>query len=233
MDPSLSLRAINGLALGDAGPAPLLTDAQREQLRALATVLEIRPRGIVYREGAPAGHIFIGGSGIVKIYRDLPSGKRRIVTFWTSGDIFGLAEKGKFVCTAQAVTPVTLHRIPMDALKQTFLEDGSIQFQFLIKVTQEYREIQRQKIALTRRDAIGKVATFLDMLQRQVGDGTRADSIAVPMTRSDIANFLGLSLEAVSRATRELTRRRLVAIPDRYTVRILDRTRFDQLVSKI
>ncbi len=155
---------------GTLAAAPLLTDAQREQLRALATVLEIRPRGIVYREGAPAGHIFIGSSGIVKIYRDLPSGKRRIVTFWTSGDIFGLAEKGKFVCTAQAVTPVTLHRIPMDALKQTFLEDGSLQFQFLIKVTQEYREIQRQKIALTRRDAIGKVATFLDMLERQAGD---------------------------------------------------------------
>jgi len=53
------------------------------------------------------------------------------------------------------------------------------------------------------------------------------------MTRSDIADFLGLSPEAVSRATRELTRRRLVGISDRHTVRILDRTRFDLLVSKI
>jgi CRP/FNR family transcriptional regulator, anaerobic regulatory protein len=71
------------------------------------------------------------------------------------------------------------------------------------------------------------------MLERQAGDVGVADTVTVPMTRSDIADFLGLSPEAVSRAIRELTRRLLVAIPDRHTVRILDRTRFDLLVSKI
>ena len=128
---------------------------------------------------------------------------------------------------------MTLYRIPVNELKAALLEDGHLQFQFLVKVTHEFREVQRQKVALTRRDAVGKVATLFNMLERQAGDAGVTDTVAVPMTRSDIADFLGLSPEAVSRATRELTRRRLVAIPDRHTVRILDRTRFDLLVAKI
>ena len=233
MDLTPSLRAIPGFAPGDASATPLLTDAQREQLAALATRLELQPRATIFREGTPAAHVFINSSGVVKSFRDLPSGKRRITSFWFSGDVFGLAERGKFVYTTQAVTAVTLYRIPVNELKSALLEDGHLQFQFLVKVTHEFREVQRQKVALTRRDAVGKVATLFSMLERQAGDIGVADTVAVPMTRSDIADFLGLSPEAVSRATRELTRRRLVAIPDRHTVRILDRTRFDLLVSKI
>ena len=233
MDLIPSLRAIPGFAPGDATATPLLTDAQREQLAALATRLELQPRATIFREGTPAEHVFINSSGVVKSFRDLASGKRRIVWFWFSGDVFGLAERGKFVYTTQAVTAVTLYRIPVNELKPALLKDGHLQFQFLVKVTHELREVQRQKVALTRRDAVGKVATLFSMLERQAGDIGVADTVAVPMTRSDIADFLGLSPEAVSRATRELTRRRLVAIPDRHTVRILDRTRFDLLVSKI
>jgi Crp-like helix-turn-helix domain len=125
------------------------------------------------------------------------------------GTLFGLAERGKFVYTTQAVTAVTLYRIPVNELKPALLEDGHLQFQFLVKATHEFREVQRQKVALTRRDAVGKVATLFSMLERQAGDVGVADTVAVPVTRSDIADFLGPSPEAVSRATREITRRRL------------------------
>jgi CRP-like cAMP-binding protein len=233
VDPTPSLRAIRAFAPGDATATPLLTDAQREKLAALSTRLQVGPRTTIYREAAQAEHIFIISSGVVKSFSDLPSGKRRIAAFWFSADIFGLAEQGKFVNTTQSVTPATIYRIPVNELKAALLEDGHLQLQFLVKVTHEFREVQRQKIALTRRDAVGKVATFFSMLERQAGESGSADTITIPMTRSDIANFLGLSLEAVSRATRELTRRRLVAIPERHTVQILDRTRFDYLVSKI
>jgi CRP-like cAMP-binding protein len=228
-----SLRAIRGFAPGDASATPILTDAQREQLAALATRMDVRPRVIIYREGSPADHLFVIGSGLVKTFRDLQSGKRRIVAFWHPGDVFGLAERGKYAYTVQAVTVATLYRIPRAPLKEALLKDGHLQFQFLIKVTHEFREAQRHKIALMRRDAVGKVATFFSMLEQHRGDTAVADEIAIPMSRSDIANFLGLSAEAVSRATRELVRRRLVAIPDLRTVRILDRERFALLVSKI
>jgi CRP-like cAMP-binding protein len=228
-----SLRAMRGFAPDDVAARPILTEAQREQLAALATRVELRPRVTIYRAGTPSEHVFVIGAGVVKTFRDLPSGKRRIVAFWHPGDVFGLAERGKYSYSAQAVTAVALHRIPRAPLKDALLKDGQLQFQFLVKVTHAFREAQRQKIALMRRDALGKVATFFHMLEQQAGDAATGDRIVVPMSRADIANFLGLSAEAVSRATRELERRRIVAIPDLHTIEILDRTRFALVVSKM
>jgi CRP-like cAMP-binding protein len=229
-----SLRAIPGYAPGDQQAKPILTKAQRARVAALATRVDLGPRAIVFRAGTPAEYVFVNGSGVIKAFSDLPSGKQRIVAFWFPGDLFGLAEQGKFVYSTQTVSAVTLYRIPAASLRQALLKDGRLQFQFLLKITHEYRKVQRQKVALTRRDAVGKVATFFGFLEQQA-DGTNvaADTIAVPMGRADIASFLGLSAEAVSRATRELQRRRLVAFPDPHTVRILDRVRFQLLVAKI
>ncbi len=219
--------------MGNTIAPPVLTDAQREQLAALATRLELGPRTTIYREGMPAEHLFVIGSGIVKTFRDLPSGARHIAAFWFARDLFGMADAGKYAYSTQTVTAVTLHRIPVDTLTEALLDDGRLQFQFLLKVAQEIREAQRMRVALTRRDAPGKVAAFFDMLEREAGATDAGTEIAVPMTRSDIAGFLGLSPEAVSRATRELERRRLVAIPNRQTVRILDRARFERLLARI
>ena len=188
---------------------------------------------MVYREDTPAGWVFIIANGVVKSFRDLPSGKRRIAAFLFAEDIFGLAENGQYVNTAQAVTEVRLYRIPIDALERLFIYDGDLQLQFLCKVTHALRQSQRQKIVLTRRDAVGRVAMFLSMLEHRPAGAGVTPTINVPMSRSDIASYLGLSLEAVSRATATLARRRTVAFLDRHTVRILDRCRFKQIVDDV
>jgi CRP/FNR family transcriptional regulator len=131
-----------------------------------------------------------------------------------------------------AVTPVTLYRIRREALERALLEDALLQFQFLAKITYELREAQRQQLLLIRKDAIGRVAMFLKTLERQ-GRGSGSDVIDVPMSRSDIANYLGITLEAVSRATRKLTAMGIVTLPDRHEARILDRARFEELVARI
>ncbi len=146
-------------------------------------------------------------------------------------NIFGLAENGLYVNTLQAVTEVRLHRIPIEELRRLFLEDGELQFQFLCKVTDELRRFQRQKIVLTRRDAAGRVAMFLSMLEERRPDAGPA--IDLPMTRSDMANYLGLSLEAVSRATTALTERRIVTFIGRHSAKVVDRARFDKLVAEV
>src|SRR4029453_9055223 len=138
---------------------------------------------------------------------------------------FGLAEDGRYLYTTTAVTSVTLYRIRRDELKRTLLEDAHLQFQFLAKVTHELREAQRQKLLLVRKDAIGRVAMFLKTLERQ---GRVGEAIDVPMSPSDIANYLVITLEAVSRATRKLHAMGIVTLPDRHTARVLDRPRFEQ-----
>jgi CRP-like cAMP-binding protein len=177
--------------------------------------------------------VFIVDRGAVKSFRDLPSGKRRVATFLFPEDIFGLAESGLYVNTTQAVTEVTLYRLPLDALERLFLDDGHLQLQFFCKVTNALCQAQRQKIVLTRRDAAGRVAMFLSMLEHRASEAGLTPTIHMPMSRSDIASYLGLSLEAVSRATAALTRCRTIAFVDRHTVRITDRGRFDQLVADV
>jgi CRP-like cAMP-binding protein len=220
-------------AIGGGHSVRLLSKAQRQQVAAIATRVRLGPRGVIYREDSTAGWVYNIASGVVKSYRDLPSGKRRIAAFLFPEDIFGLAENGRYVNTAQAVTEVRLYRIPLDCLQRLFIRDGDLQLQFLCKVTHALRQFQRQKIVLTRRDAAGRVAMFLSMLERRAADAGPAATITVPMSRSDIASYLGLSLEAVSRATAMLTRRRTLEFVDRHTARILDRARFDRLVADV
>jgi CRP-like cAMP-binding protein len=228
-----SLRAMSLASAGVPAPAQLLTNRQRQQLAAIATRLRLRARMTIYEAGSPARWVFVNDSGVVKTFRDLPSGKRRIATFLFARDIFGLAENGRYVNTAQSITEVALYRFPVESLEQALRADGNLQFQFLLKVTHEIREAQRLAVALTRRDAAGKVAMFLSMLERHNPGRDPASPIAVPMSRSDVAAYLGLSLESVSRATSDLTRRHIISVPDRHSVRIVDRARFDRLVRAV
>jgi CRP-like cAMP-binding protein len=233
----LALRAIPFEKLTAAGVATqLLTDRHRQNLSGLATELNVPRRTIFYREDTPAEWVFMIAKGVIKSYRDLPSGKRHIAAFLFPGDVFGLAENGRFVNTTQAITRATVYRIPVDALKDLLLRDADLQFRFLCKVTHQLREAQRHTIGVTRHTAVGKVAMFLKMLERD--DHWRSESggprsLMVPMTRADIADYLGLSPEAVSRTTSRLVRRGILAFPDRHRVRILDPAELDRLATAV
>ena len=97
-----------------------------------------------------------------------------------------------------------------------------MQFQFLVKVTHELRESQRRAILMGRRDAAGRLAMFVMMMGKHADQaGKAAGIVPLPMTRSDIAGFLGPSLESISRAAAELERRGSVTF-DRHLGRIVD-----------
>lgn len=226
------LRAIPLMTPDESSTDVVLTPAQRRRLEGIATQLELRPRALVYRAGAPATFVFVIGAGVVKSIQELPSGRRRITSFWFPRDLFGVAQKGKYVYTAIAVTAATIYRLPLGELRALLIADGQLQFQILSKITHEYREAQRQKLPLIRRDAVGRVAMFLRMLERRSPE-LRKDSIAVPMSRSDIASYLGVTLEAVSRATGKLEAMGIVDMSERHVARILDRARFDKLVARM
>jgi CRP-like cAMP-binding protein len=167
----------------------------------------------------------------VKSFRDLASGRRRIVTFLFQRDVFGLAETGRYVNTTKTITESLLYRIPYETLSAALQRDAELQFRFLCKVTDKLREAQRQAIVLGRRDAIGRLAMFFKMLESYgVGQHPRG-LIPLPMRRTDIAEYLGLSAEAVSRAARLLAVRRIVAFVGGHSVRVKDRAGFESLVA--
>jgi len=206
----------------------ILTEEQQAQLGSVATELSLRRRVSIYEADSSAHSVFIVKEGMVKAYRDLSSGRQRVLAFLFPGDVFGLAEDGRYVNSTQTITPTTCFKIPFDALTDIFLRDSKLELQFLIKMTHELREAQRQQIILTRLGARARVAMFLRMLQRREGNGS--SRIELAMSRTDIARYLGLSSESVSRAFGRLSREGIVAFPSLHVAQILNRSQFDRLV---
>lgn len=229
---NLSPRA-NPQQAAPAAPAPLLTEHQRKLLRLIATDLHLPRRSLVYEEGAPADFVYIVGEGTAKAYRDFASGKRRIVNFLAARDLFGLAENGRYLNTVETVTPCVIHRMAVHDVLAAFQTDPNLEYRFLLKVTQELRDAQRQAIMTGRRDASGRVAMLLAQFERDPCAPAPPGEIALPMSRSDLADYLGLSLEAVSRACREMRDSGILAFPSRTRARVLDRERFERLISSL
>lgn len=232
-DPGPSLRAAPFLAALSGDTAPILTPRQRHQLLAIATRMKVSPRSVLYREQTPASWIFINAEGVVKTFKDLRSGRRWVTAFLYPKDVFGLAKNGLYIRTAQAITAATLYRIDTHELIALLRRDAELQYQFLCKVTHELREAQRQAIIVGRRDAVGRLAMFLQQTESSCSTRRHARDVELPMSRSDIGSYLGLSLESVSRATSKLQRRGIVSFPNRHLARILDRTEFDRLTKAV
>ncbi|HKE86798.1 MAG TPA: Crp/Fnr family transcriptional regulator [Vicinamibacterales bacterium] len=234
-DSGPSLRAVPFFAQSDAGPVSLLNRRQRQRLTEISTRVRVPPRMVLYREDTVATTMFFNAGGVVKTFRDLPSGRRWVTGFFFPEDVFGLAQNGVYVRTAQTVTEATLYRVKTEVLAELLRNDPDLEYQFLVKAAHELREAQRQALVVGRRDAVGRVAMFIRQLEQRgvrhaSGGGLEID---MPMTRSDVANYLGLSPEAVSRATRMLERRGIVKFTERHRVRIVDRLQFDRLVARV
>jgi CRP/FNR family transcriptional regulator len=170
----------------------------------------------------------------VKAYKTAPDGSEHITAFLFPDDMFGLSEEGKYTNSAKALTPLALYRFPVPALRSRLARDADLEFHVICKLLHELRETQRHAFLLARRRALSKVAMFLQLLENlQAARGERMAEIYLPMSRSDIGEYLGMSLEAVSRAFRVLTTRGIVKSRDRRHLKIADRSTFDKIAADI
>ncbi len=210
-----------------------LTERQREELASIGVRVRVRPRTAIYQEQAPADSVFAVTEGVVKSYRELPSGKPLVAAFLFPRDLFGLAEGGRYVNAARAITDVTFYRLPVAELAVLLKHDADLAYSFLAKVTHELREAQRRALLINRPDAAGRLAMFLVWMGERVERTAGMPLVPLPMTRSDIAAFLGLTLESVSRTARALERDGLVKFEGRHFVRIVDPTRLARIVADV
>jgi CRP-like cAMP-binding protein len=144
------------------------------------------------------------------------------MAFLFANDIFGLARAGRYVNTVSALTPLTVFRIPADALKTMMLRNPELQLHFLCKVTHALRESQRHTILIGSEDPASRVSRFLTMME-QAQPRAEPDIVNLPMTRKDIGDYLNLSASAVGAALAELARRGAVAVEGAHHVRLVDR----------
>jgi len=229
-----AIRAVDPWASSTGKMHQLLSDEERAQLATIASIVRFKKGAEIYRHGHRANVIFNIVSGVVKAHKTDRDGREHITAFLFPDDLLGLSEEGRYTNSATAITPMTAFQIPVSALRGRLSKDASLEFHVICKLCQELRQAQRHAFLLAQRQALSRVAMFLQLLEQlQASRGESTTEIYLPMSRSDIGEYIAMSLEAVSRAFRGLTARRIIKSRDRRHVKIIDRSAFEDLVDEM
>jgi CRP/FNR family transcriptional regulator len=173
------------------------------------------------QEGDPADDVFTLTLGMLKLYKLMPDGRRQITGFMIPGDFIGLAYAESYIYSAEAVGPTQACRFRRTALLEKMAEHPELEHRLLSLAGTELAAAQAQMLLLGRKSARERLASFLVGLaeRRRIAPG---DAMALPMSRSDIADFLGLTIETVSRVFTAMRQDGLLSLPDKHSVRLLD-----------
>ncbi len=192
-----------------------LQGTEHDRLRQMLTHVQFDPHSTIFHEAEDADYVFNVTSGSVKLYKLLGDGRRQITGFLFPGDFLGLALNTTYSYTAEAIEPVTACRFPRQKLEKLFDEFPRLEKRMLGMAVDELAAAQDQMLLLGRKTAKEKVASFLLMLaRRQEHRGEESDTIQVPMSRSDIADYLGLTIETVSRTLTQLRKEATITLRD-------------------
>jgi CRP/FNR family transcriptional regulator, anaerobic regulatory protein len=202
----------------------VLTREQTPCLAAIARGAQLDAGETLFYEDDPAAEVFTVTSGMLKLSKLLPDGRRQITGFLTPGDYLGLAFAARYVYSAEAVTPVRICRFSRQAFLGLLEQFPALEKALFGRAATELAAAQQQMLLLGRKTARERVASFFLQLAERQGpdDGTLVD---LPMTRTDIADYLGLTIETVSRNIAGLRKAGLIALPDLHHLRILHRRR--------
>lgn len=197
----------------------------------LAEDIQFASKERIIVRGEPADCVYNITAGTVCLYRLLSDGRRQVIDFLLPGDFFGLSLTGCNEVSADAVEPVRACRFDQAAFTRLVDSNPHLLRHFFNVATHELHVAQDHLVLLGRRTAEEKVAAFLlTMRNRMRRLGTTGVTLHLPMTRQDIADYLGLTLETVSRTVSRLNRQGVVlVVPD--GLRILDPARLEELGS--
>lgn len=181
----------------------------------------------LFVEGDDATHFYRVISGAVRTYKLLSDGRRQIDAFHLSGDIFGVEAGDEHRFSADAVCDsavVSYRRCSLDALA---MRDGSLSRQIVATLLQKLERAQEHILLLGRRSALEKMSAFLlDISARLEED----DAVELPMSRIDIADHLGLTIETVSRTLTQLERQGVIEVSaQRRTIVLRDRAALSRM----
>src|SRR6185312_1751398 len=207
-----------------------IPDPEIARLAAAAVVQEVRAGATFIDEGEPATAFFNITRGTAKLYKLLPDGRRQITGFVTVGHFLGLAVSDSYAFSAEAVTDVRYCRFSRPRLR-ALLDDYPLMEKRLLEVaSNELVAAQEQMLLLGRKTARERLASFLVMQSRPTAPCRQPRSrLPLPMTRGDIADYLGLTIETVSRTLTHLRRDGLIDIPGTGVLTIQNRRALENL----
>ncbi|MBB3929692.1 CRP/FNR family transcriptional regulator [Kaistia hirudinis] len=173
----------------------------------------------VFWEGDEADHVFEVVEGVLRIYKILGDGRRVITGFMYPGDLIGVSLKDRYLYTAEAVTRIQVRRFARQRFQEEINRSPELRPQLFARLCDEMAAAQDQMVLLARKSAEERVCSFLLLISRRLDrDGQALRVVEVPMTRLDMADYLGLTIETVSRIMTRLTSRGVISPSGRHAI---------------
>lgn len=179
----------------------------------------------IYGEGEPADYLYKVVTGAVRTYKVLADGRRQIGAFYLPGDIFGLETGIEHSFSAEAITDAKILVVKRSALVALAERDNDVARQLWTMTGEELRRVQ-DHILLLIKTAKERVVGFLLEMAQRVPAGNQVE---LPMSRQDIADYLGLTIETVSRTLTELENAATIELPSARRIVLRNRTALGRL----
>ena len=196
----------------------------------ISQTVNFAERDTLVNETDPCTHFFSITAGVARLIRSLSDGRRQVMGFALPSDFLGLSLGKAWTFSVEAITPMTACRFARHAIVQFVDQKPHFLMRMHEMASSELSLAQDHMVLLGRLTAEEKIGTFLLEMRRRWAriDGHASNHVPLPMGRQDIADYLGLTIETVSRTINQMQRdRHLVIVPD--GIRLLDAAYFEGL----
>jgi CRP/FNR family transcriptional regulator, nitrogen fixation regulation protein len=205
----------NGIAVAQSGQLDAALALER-----LGARFSFTRNDEIYAEGDPADCWYKVVSGTVRVCKLLADGRRHIAEFCFSGDCFGIDNTSERFYSAEAVDNVIVMRFQRKATERLIDQNPALARLLRDAMLRDLANAHERTLLLGRMTAAERIAAFLlEMFERRY----RVKAVDLPMSRNDIADYLGLTIETVCRILSAFRRDRVITIPTPHRIELLDR----------
>ena len=203
------------------------------ELRRLGKPLTLDPGQPLFFEGDPVHRVFVLADGALKLYALLGDGRRQVTGFMFPGDFLGISIEEEHAFSAEALIHTELWVFSRSEFSEFCSRNPQVEHELFHLAAHELAAAQKQMVLLGRKNAAERLASFILMLSCRAARLTGKEENLVPlaMSRLDIADYLGLTKETVSRMIAQLRDKRLVRLASQDRIEILDREGLDSLAA--
>jgi CRP/FNR family transcriptional regulator len=210
-----------------AGLCDALSDDDLSLLANAAHSVSVAAETGFMEEGAPATYFYNVNEGFVRLFKSLADGRRQIIGFAGAGAFLGLADTKTYVVSAEAMQGAKLCRFDRKSMREAFVTFPALERRLLEIAMHELALSSERFLLLGRKTARERLASFLLAWAVQMefcpedGIPPAGTMLHLPMSRTDIADYLGLTIETVSRSFSQLRKDGILLLPEIHNVVLL------------
>jgi CRP/FNR family nitrogen fixation transcriptional regulator len=180
----------------------------------------------IYGEDEPADYLYKVVSGAVRVCKLLDDGRRQIAAFHLPGEIFGLEVGADHRFTAEAIVDSVIVIVKRSAVVALAARDGEVARELWAHTARDLQQVQEHMLLLGCLSARERVAAFLLQMAKRMSCSNEVD---LPMARQDIADYLGLTIETVSRTISQLENDAAIGLPSSRRIVLRNRSALGRL----